>query len=73
VLQQQLEDFLSQERHVETSPKALIVPHAGYIYSGPVAAIRSAVCWRLPAITTCRLKPWICVTPEIPPEAGTGW
>jgi len=38
VLQQQLEGFLSQERHVETSPKALIVPHAGYIYSGPVAA-----------------------------------
>ena len=38
VLQQQLEDFLSQQPRVKTRPKALIVPHAGYIYSGPVAA-----------------------------------
>jgi AmmeMemoRadiSam system protein B len=38
VLEQQLEDFLYPEPRVETNPKALIVPHAGYIYSGPVAA-----------------------------------
>ncbi|MEA2079483.1 MAG: AmmeMemoRadiSam system protein B [Pseudomonadota bacterium] len=38
VLQQQLEGFLYQEPSVRTNPKALIVPHAGYIYSGPVAA-----------------------------------
>ena len=38
VLQQQLEGFLSQKPSVRANPKALIVPHAGYIYSGPVAA-----------------------------------
>ena len=38
VLQHQLRGFLSQETSVENRPKALIVPHAGYIYSGPVAA-----------------------------------
>jgi AmmeMemoRadiSam system protein B len=38
VLQQQLDDFLSRESRLETKPKALIVPHAGYIYSGPIAA-----------------------------------
>jgi AmmeMemoRadiSam system protein B len=38
LLQQQLDGFLAQEPRVKTVPKALIVPHAGYIYSGPVAA-----------------------------------
>ena len=38
LLQQQLDGFLAQEPRVKTAPKALIVPHAGYIYSGPVAA-----------------------------------
>lgn len=38
VLQQQLADFLARKPRVDTHPKALIVPHAGYIYSGPVAA-----------------------------------
>jgi AmmeMemoRadiSam system protein B len=38
LLQQQLEQLLTQETPPEESPKALIVPHAGYIYSGPVAA-----------------------------------
>ena len=38
VLQQQLDEFLCGEPRLETSPKALIVPHAGYIYSGPIAA-----------------------------------
>jgi AmmeMemoRadiSam system protein B len=34
-----LDDLLSQARPVESNtPKAMIVPHAGYIYSGPVAA-----------------------------------
>ena len=37
-LQRQLEGFLSQKPRLETKPKALIVPHAGYIYSGSVAA-----------------------------------
>lgn len=35
-------DFLAEARHSlapgETTPKALIVPHAGYVYSGSVAA-----------------------------------
>jgi AmmeMemoRadiSam system protein B len=35
----QLQQFLSQvEPSTEAPPKAIIVPHAGYIYSGPVAA-----------------------------------
>jgi AmmeMemoRadiSam system protein B len=38
LLQQQMEQFLSTEAPVTSCPKALIVPHAGYIYSGPVAA-----------------------------------
>jgi AmmeMemoRadiSam system protein B len=31
-------DEVSDPQEGETAPKALIVPHAGYIYSGPVAA-----------------------------------
>lgn len=38
LLQQQMERFLSTEAPITSCPKALIVPHAGYIYSGPVAA-----------------------------------
>jgi AmmeMemoRadiSam system protein B len=38
VLQQQLDAFLSIQEAEVAHPKALIVPHAGYIYSGPVAA-----------------------------------
>ena len=30
--------MLSMTEQVEPAPKALIVPHAGYIYSGPIAA-----------------------------------
>lgn len=39
-LQQDVESLLSEaaEQPAGPSPKALIVPHAGYIYSGPVAA-----------------------------------
>ncbi len=38
-LQDMVQRFLHDVRTVETPPpKALIVPHAGYIYSGPVAA-----------------------------------
>jgi len=38
LLQQQVEDLLAREAPSELRPKALVVPHAGYIYSGPVAA-----------------------------------
>lgn len=38
LLQQQLETFLDAGQPGAEHPKALIVPHAGYIYSGPVAA-----------------------------------
>lgn len=38
-LSAEVRDYLSQTDAVATvSPKALIVPHAGYVYSGPVAA-----------------------------------
>ena len=33
-----ISDYLNAARPYELTPKALIVPHAGYIYSGPVAA-----------------------------------
>lgn len=33
-----VECYLSRAETVELPPKAIIVPHAGYIYSGPVAA-----------------------------------
>ena len=40
VLKRMLADLLANAKGVELSrpPKALIVPHAGYVYSGPVAA-----------------------------------
>ena len=38
LLQQQVDNLLAQEVAVGAAPKALIVPHAGFIYSGPVAA-----------------------------------
>ena len=37
-LRQQVNTYLHEARHYELSPKALIVPHAGYIYSGEIAA-----------------------------------
>ncbi|NOX09057.1 MAG: AmmeMemoRadiSam system protein B [Gammaproteobacteria bacterium] len=37
-LQQDINTYLQQARAVKLQPKALIVPHAGYIYSGPIAA-----------------------------------
>jgi MEMO1 family protein len=38
-LRQDIDDYLGQTRIVNPQPpKAIIVPHAGYIYSGPVAA-----------------------------------
>ncbi len=33
-----VQDYLGSFRPAEEAPKAIIVPHAGYIYSGPVAA-----------------------------------
>lgn len=37
-LQRMVTDFLREAKTEQTSLKALIAPHAGYIYSGPVAA-----------------------------------
>lgn len=37
-LQHQIDDMLSSRQGLPLIPKALIVPHAGYIYSGPIAA-----------------------------------
>ncbi len=37
-LAQMVDSFLSQNRKQGPVPKALIAPHAGYIYSGPIAA-----------------------------------
>ncbi len=36
-LNSNLDDYLSNETTATSSPKAIIAPHAGYIYSGPVA------------------------------------
>lgn len=38
VLEHMLANFLAQADSDNKAPKALIVPHAGYIYSGPIAA-----------------------------------
>jgi len=38
LLQRQIDDLLDREFTPGPAPKALIVPHAGYIYSGPIAA-----------------------------------
>ena len=38
LLQRQLDDLLDRDITPGPAPKALIVPHAGYIYSGPIAA-----------------------------------
>lgn len=37
-LSRQIETFIARAEPVEFTPKALIVPHAGYIYSGAIAA-----------------------------------
>ena len=37
-LRRMVEGFLDAARTDEPAPKAMIVPHAGYVYSGPVAA-----------------------------------
>ena len=37
-LRAMLRDFLEDARTDQPAPKAMIVPHAGYIYSGPIAA-----------------------------------
>lgn len=38
VLARDIKGFLDAEPETARTPKALIVPHAGYVYSGPVAA-----------------------------------
>lgn len=37
-LRSQIQTFMAQAHPADQPPKALIAPHAGYIYSGPVAA-----------------------------------
>ncbi len=37
-LRSEIEGYLSVAAPADAAPKALIVPHAGYVYSGPVAA-----------------------------------
>ena len=37
-LHDMLQGFLGATRPAEKAPKAIIAPHAGYIYSGPIAA-----------------------------------
>jgi len=37
-LQRKIDDMLNSQPGTPLRPKALIVPHAGYIYSGPIAA-----------------------------------
>lgn len=36
-LRASVERFLREARHTDMDPKAVIAPHAGYVYSGPVA------------------------------------
>lgn len=38
ILSRDLQGYLDQARDFGQRPKAIIVPHAGYIYSGPIAA-----------------------------------
>ncbi len=38
LLKQEVSDFIKASHRSDLSPKALIAPHAGYIYSGPIAA-----------------------------------
>ena len=38
LLRQNISDFINASHRRDICPKALIAPHAGYIYSGPVAA-----------------------------------
>ncbi len=37
-LRRMVREFLDQARTTEAAPKAIIAPHAGYVYSGPIAA-----------------------------------
>ena len=37
-LHQQVADYLGAAKPSDETPRALVVPHAGYIYSGPIAA-----------------------------------
>jgi AmmeMemoRadiSam system protein B len=51
-LKTQIDEFLAQARPEGGVPKAIIAPHAGYVYSGPIAA--SAYARLLPARGTVR-------------------
>ena len=51
-LRAQVEKLLAAARAADVAPKALIAPHAGYMYSGPIAA--SAYATLAPRATTIR-------------------
>jgi len=44
-LRASVERYLGEARQADFDPKAVIAPHAGYVYSGPVAGSAFA-CWR---------------------------
>jgi AmmeMemoRadiSam system protein B len=52
VLRAMLSDFLEAARTDLPAPRAMIVPHAGYIYSGPVAATGYARLLNSPGVYT---------------------
>ena len=49
VLKRTLDDYLAEASPDGEPPKALIVPHAGYVYSGPIAATAYATLARVRA------------------------
>ena len=55
-LKQTVTDLLAKAGAAESvrAPKALIVPHAGYIYSGPIAASASHAAHRTLGFGSCR-------------------
>lgn len=46
-LLEELNTFLADAKAVSGRPKALVVPHAGYVYSGPIAATAYALVGRM--------------------------
>jgi len=46
-LSQDIKTYLANAKPVDQNPKALIVPHAGYMYSGPIAASAYATLQRV--------------------------
>lgn len=48
-----LEGYLGAARPADNVPKAIIAPHAGYVYSGPIAASAYARLWPARESITC--------------------